>query len=439
MTGVNPGPPADLLRHNGVLIAWAPVRPDTAMPQSITDGVVSIDAFVSFTLAILLLFAGKGLAARIGALRRYGIPDAVVGGVLCAVVVCVLYYGLDLRVEFDLEVRDLLLLYFFAALGLNSDVRELASGGRLLVVLALLSTVFILMQNGLGMTLAALFGMDPRAGLMVGSVSLTGGVGTTMAWAPHFTDVLGIDNATELGLAANMVGLVSACVIGGPIAGWLIRQRPVMPSADAELDVGMLYDEESNTTLDYHGVLLALFWLNVALMLGQVVGELITRAGLLLPDFVGCLLAGIALRALGELFAPNGGRMWRFKDMQPGIALISDICLGLFLTMALMGLQLWVLQPILGFITVAMALQIAMVIVFTVYVVFRAMGSDYQAVVICSGFSGITLGSTATAVANMTAVTREYGAAPKAFLVVTLVCGFVIDLVNAVVIGALAR
>lgn len=345
-------------------------------------------------------------------LRRYGIPEPVVGGVLCAAVACALYYGAGLGVEFDLGMRDLLLLYFFAALGLNSNVRELASGGRLLVVLALLATVFIVMQNGLGMALAGLFGMDPRAGLMVGSISLTGGVGTTLAWAPHFTDVLGFEDAAELGLAANMIGLISACVIGGRIAGWLIRQRPVMPSADAEFEVGLLYGDESRTTLDYHAVLLALFWLNVALMLGHAIAGLIAGAGITLPAFVGCLLGGIALRAVGDLVAPKGGRMWRFDEMQPGIALISDMCLGLFLTMALMGLQLWVLQPMLGFIAVAMALQVAMVVAFTVFVVFRAMGRDYEAAVICSGFGGIALGSTATAVANMTAVAREYGAAP---------------------------
>ena len=272
----------------------------------------------------------------------------------------------------------------------------------------------------------------------MGSVSLTGGVGTTLAWAPHFTDVLGIGEAAELGLASNMIGLVSACVIGGPMAGWLIRRHPVMPSADADLEVGRLYGDDSRATLDYEGVLLALFWLNVALMLGQAIGGLISSAGLLLPDFVGCLLGGIALRAAGDLLAPDGGRMWRFERMQPGIALVSDMCLGLFLTMALMGLQLWVLQPILGFIAVAMTLQIAMVVGFTIFVVFRAMGRDYEAAVISSGFGGITLGSTATAVANMTAVAREYGAAPRAFLVVPLVCGFVIDLVNALAIGLLA-
>src|SRR5690606_16048964 len=244
------------------------------------------------------------------------------------------------------------------------------------LVLSLLATVFIVLQNGLGMALAALFGMDPRAGLMVGSVSLTGGVGTTLAWAPHFTDVLGIEEATELGLASNMIGLISACVIGGPIAGWLIRRHPVMPSADAGLEVGRLYGDDSRNTLDYEAVLLAVFWLNVALMLGHAIGGLISSAGLLLPDFVGCLLGGIALRAAGDLFAPARGRMWRFEAMRPGIALVSDMCLGLFLTMALMGLQLWVLQPMLGFIAVAMALQIAMVVGFTTFVVFRAMGRD---------------------------------------------------------------
>ena len=409
------------------------------MPYVFADGSLRLDAFSSLTLAILLLFIGKGLAARIGMLRRYGIPDPVVGGVLCAGVACILYYAAGLRLEFELGMRDILLLYFFGALGLNSDLRSLLSGGRLLLVLALLATSFIVMQNGLGMALAGAFGMDPRAGLMAGSVSLTGGVGTTLAWAPHFSERLGIAGAAEIGLASNMVGLVSACVIGGPIAGWLIRRHPIMPSADAGLEVGRLYGDDSRATLDYHGVLLALFWLNVALMLGQLLTGLITSAGLLLPDFVGCLLGGIALRAAGDLLAPRGGPMWRYEQMRPGIALVSDMCLGLFLTMALMGLQLWVLQPMLGFMAVAMALQVAMVVAFTAFVVFPAMGRDYEAAVICSGFGGIALGSTATAVANMTAVAREYGAAPKAFLVVPLVCGFVIDLVNALVIGLLAR
>lgn len=399
---------------------------------------MELDRFVSFTLAILLLFVGKGVVARIGVLRRYGIPEPVVGGLLCAAAVCILYYGIGMQVSFELGVRDGLLLYFFAALGLNSNVRALSRGGRQLVVLLLLATVFILIQNGLGMTMASLFGMDARTGLMVGSISLTGGVGTTLAWSPYFADVLGIAIATELGMAANMVGLMAACLIGGPIAGWLMRRHDVAPSADAELEVGTLYGEEAQAPLDYYSALMAVFWLNIALMLGYGIGALIGMSGLMLPAFVGCLLGGIVLRSAGDLFVPHGGRLWRFHEMKPGLALISDICLGLFLTMALMGLKLWELRPVLGFITATMVLQITVVVLFTVLVVFRAMGRDYEAAVICSAFGGITLGSTATAVANMSAVTREYGAAPRAFLIVPLVCGFFIDLFNALIVGVMA-
>jgi len=141
----------------------------------------TVEALPSLTLAILLLFVGKGLSARVALLRRYGIPEPVVGGVLCAAVVCVLYYAMGIQVSFDLEMRDMLLLYFFAALGLNSNVRSLSDGGWKLVILIVLSGGYIVLQNLVGMGLAGSFGMDPKAGLMVGSVSLTGGVATTLA------------------------------------------------------------------------------------------------------------------------------------------------------------------------------------------------------------------------------------------------------------------
>ena len=401
---------------------------------------MQVDAFLGVTLAILLLFGGKGLIARVGWLRRYSIPEALVGGVLGALVVCALHYGADITVAFDQSTRDVLLLYFFAAIGLNSDLRTLAAGGRSFLVLTALAVVFILLQNATGMGLASAFGMDPRAGLMVGSISLTGGVGTTVAWSGHFSEHLGIGNAQELGLAANTIGLIAACMIGGPLAAFLMRRHHVRPSGETELEVGVLHRDEARAHLDYHGALLAVFWLNCALMLGHGITQLTALSPLKLPSFVGCLLAGIVLRAAADLLTTNGrGRLWNFPSMQPGLALISDICLGLFLTLALMGLRLWELEPVLVFITVAMLVQITLTVAYVLLVVFRAMGRDYEATVVCAGFGGIALGSTATAVANMTAVTREFGAARQAFIVVPLVCGFSIDLVNAIVIGWLAR
>ena len=118
-----------------------------------------------------------------------------------------------------------------------------------------------------------------------------------------------------------------------------------------------------------------------------------------------------------------------------GIALISDISLGMFLTMAPMGLELWELQGLVLFITVVMVFQILLSILFTLFIVFRLMGRDYEASVISAGFGGISLGSTATAIVNMTAVAKQYGAAHRAFIIVPLVCGFFIDLVNAFIIN----
>ena len=195
--------------------------------------------------------------------------------------------------------------------------------------------------------------------------------------------------------------------------------------------------------LDYFGVLRAWLWLNVALILGDFITPVFQALGLRLPSFVGCLMAGIVLRnSIGLWLLRPNGNPWaqqHWQTMQAGLALISDLCLGLFLTMALMGLQLWVLQGSLVFVGTVLALQILLAVGYSILVVFRFTGKDYEAAVISAGFGGIALGSTATAIANMTAVTRQHGAAHRAFIIVPLVCGFFIDLVNALVIQTLAR
>ena len=400
---------------------------------------VEVDAFVTFTLAILLLFVGKELTQRMPTLRKYSIPEPVVGGFLCTLVVGLLYFVANIRIHFDLNVRDLLLLYFFAGIGLKSEVKTLVAGGRPLVVLLALSATFIILQNMLGMGVASTFGLDPRAGLLVGSISLVGGIGTTLAWVPDVTERLGITNALEIGTAGSMLGLIIACIIGGPSANYLMREHKLQPSHDARLEIGVVHGADSaDTRLDYYGVLRAWLWLNLALLLGQGLASMIRSTGLNLPDFVGSLLAGIVLRNITPLILPRqSARNW--KKVSQGLALISDICLGMFLTMALMGLQLWALKGVFGFVFSTLVLQVILTLFYTIWVVFRFMGKDYEAAVLCAGFGGIALGSTSTAVANMSAVTRQYGAAHRAFIIVPLVGGFFIDLVNALVISWLSR
>ena len=395
-------------------------------------GSYEFGGFVSFTLAIILLFLGKILISKVEFLRRYSIPEPVIGGFLCAAAVGVAYFFFDLKVSFTLEVRDWLLLYFFAAIGLRADLRTLISGGKPLAILLALASAFIVLQNLAGMGIATSFGMDPKAGLMVGSISLTGGVGTALAWAPVFVESLGISNALELGVAANTVGLISACVIGGPIARYLILRNRITPSSDEQLDIGVEHEKQHTTMVDSYGILWAWLWLNVAMIFGYYLDQALAAGGLKLPLFVSCLIGGILIGNARNLLLKKDEA---YPGAKLGIALISDISLGMFLTMALMGLQLWELQGLMLFITVVMAFQILLSILFTVFVVFRLMGKDYEASVISAGFGGITLGSTATAIVNMTAVAKQYGAAHRAFIIVPLVCGFFIDLVNALIIN----
>jgi len=390
------------------------------------------EGFVSFTFAIILLFLGKTAVSRIELLRRYSIPEPVIGGFLCAALVAICYFFFNLKVIFDLEIRDWLLLYFFAAIGLRADIRTLISGGKPLAILLILATTFIFLQNLVGIGAATVFGMEPVAGLMVGSISLTGGVGTALAWAPMFVEELGISNALELGIAANTVGLISAAVIGGPIARFLITRHKITPSGDTSLDVGVEHEMKHTTPVDSYGILWAWLWLNIAMIFGYYLDQAIAAAGLQLPLFVSCLIGGIVLGNLRNLIMKKDEL---YQGAKLGIALISDISLGMFLVMALMGLQLWELQGLMTFMSTVMFCQILLSILFTVLVVFRFMGRDYESTVISAGFGGITLGSTATAIVNMTAVAKQYGAAHRAFIVVPLVCGFFVDLVNALIIN----
>ncbi|MDX2320817.1 MAG: sodium/glutamate symporter [Moritella sp.] len=390
--------------------------------------IITVKGFVSFTLAIILLFIGKHATIKSELLRKYSIPEPVIGGFLCAAVVALLYYLFKIEVHFDLEVRDILLLYFFAGIGLNADFKSLISGGKPLLVLTGLAVTYIILQNVLGISVATAFGLDPLLGLMSGSISLIGGVGTTVAWAPIYEE-MGISGASEIGIASNTIGLILACLMGGPIANYLIKRHQLTPSNDSHLEIGISHKE--HIKLDHFSVLHAWLLLNVSLIIGYLIDMAIAQTGLQLPLFVSCLIAGICIGNFKAMVLKRKTN----EGTQQGLSLISDICLGMFLTMALMGLQLWQLQSAIAYLSSVMLLQALSSVLFTVFIVYRFMGKDYEAAVISSGFGGITLGSTATAIVNMTAVTQQYGAAHRAFIVVPLVCGFFIDLANALIIN----
>ena len=121
----------------------------------------------------------------------------------------------------------------------------------------------------------------------------------------------------------------------------------------------------------------------------------------------------------------------------PSLALISDLSLGLFLAMSLMSLQLWTLIDLAGPIIILLVFQVVVIFLFVTIFIFRLMGKDYDAAVMSAGYAGLGLGATPTAIANMTAVTKKFGASPKAFIVVPLVGAFFVDIANAFIINYL--
>ncbi len=401
------------------------------MLWEITDGTLHIGQYRAITWGILVLFLGRWLVQRSAFLRNYNIPEPVVGGLICSLALTLVYFIFGIGVEFDLQERDVLLVYFFTTIGLNARLSDLLAGGKPLAILLTATVGYMVIQNLTGISIATLFDLPPQVGLLGGTVSLIGGHGTAIAWAPVFSSEYGITNAMEIGIACATFGLVLASLMGGPIAKFLIARHKLEPKASTrdQVDVGVGFDEQA-TPINYVSFLQAILAIHLSATLGFIVYEALGQAGLNLPLFVPALLSGILLSNTIPYLLPKV----QWPSRTTALALVADVSLGVFLAMSLMSMQLWALLDLAGPILTILLAQFAIAFTVTLFVIFRIMGRNYDAAVICSGFGGITMGSTATAMANMTAVTHRYGPSHLAFIVVPLVCAFFIDLVNAFMI-----
>jgi len=328
--------------------------------------------------------------------------------------------------------RDVLLVYFFTTIGINASLRDLLEGGKPLVILLFITIAYMIIQNLTGISVAALFDLPTPVGLLGGTVSLIGGHGTAIAWAPRIAEDFGVSNAMEIGIACATFGLILASLMGGPIAKFLINRHNLTPDTVETQDVGMS-EEDRKAGIASMDFLDALFAIHVCVFFGYLLNAGVGQLGLKLPLFVTCLFAGIIItNVIPGNYPRISGAKWPTRT--PSIALIADISLGTFLAMSLMSMQLWTLIDLAGPIFTILAAQFVIAVAINIFVVFRVMGRNYDAAVVCSGFGGISLGSTPTAMANMAAVTQRYGASNLAFIVVPLVCAFFIDLVNALLI-----
>ena len=396
------------------------------------DNILLLSPLFAVTIGIVALFLGKRVNDAVDFLRQFSIPEPVTGGLIFSIVIALVYFTTDIEIEFDLGARDILLIYFFTTIGINASFKDLLSGGKPLVILLTITIAYMFLQNLTGITVASLFDLSAQTGMLVGSVSLTGGHGTAIAWAPRIAEDYGVTSAMEIGLASATFGLILASLMGGPIAKFLITRHNLKPATDEQLDVG-IPEKQDKQGIDYMDLLDAILAIHISAILGLVLNDQLDELGLKLPLFVTCLFAAILITNLVPKSFPRiSGRQW--PSRQPSIALIADVSLGTFLAMSLMSLQLWTLVDLAGPIFTILGTQFVIALAVTLFVVFPAMGRNYDAAVVCAGFGGISLGSTPTAMANMSAVAQRYGASHLAFIIVPLVCAFFIDLANAVLI-----
>ena len=388
-----------------------------------------LDSRQTLIVAILVLFLGKKLNKEVKFLREYNIPEPVTGGVIASLVFGFIYFFAETEIIFTLTDRDTLLLIFFTTIGLSSRISTLIEGGKSLLILLVCAVAYLFLQNFTGIAVTTLTGLNQVIGVIGGSVSLSGGHGTAIAWSEIFTNEYGISNASEIGLACATFGLILGGLIGGPIAKFLINRNNLKPASSEEPTVGIKH-EKVRLSVDYFGVLNSFLVIAIAMGFGIELNELVNHFGLQLPTFVTCLFAGIILTNSIPFIFKN----IKWPTNTPSLALISDLSLGLFLAMSLMSLQIWTLIDLAGPIIILLACQVVVIVLFVTLIVFRLMGGDYDAAVISSGYAGLGLGATPTAIANMTAVTNKFGASPKAFIVVPLVGAFFVYISNVFII-----
>ena len=400
--------------------------------MEIQDGILHIKPFIAVTLGIFVLFVGKRLNDAVGFLREFSIPEPVTGGLLFSILFGLVYATSGVAVEFDLAARDFLLVYFFTTIGINASLKDLYSGGKPLVILLVITIAYMFVQNLTGISVAALFDLPTAVGMLGGTVSLIGGHGTAIAWAPGIATDYQVSNAMEIGIACATFGLILASLMGGPIAKFLINRHKLTPEKREAQDVGMS-EAQKKAGIGHLDFLDAILAIHISIILGVILNEAVKEMGLQLPLFVTCLFAGIILTNLIPRNFPRiTGTQWPTRT--PALALIADISLGAFLAMSLMSMQLWTLIDLAAPIFTILAVQFVVAVMVNIFIIFPAMGKNYDAAVVSAGFGGISLGSTPTAMANMTAVTQRYGASHLAFIIVPLVCAFFIDLVNALLI-----
>ncbi|WP_339234215.1 sodium/glutamate symporter [Oceanobacillus sp. FSL W7-1281] len=374
---------------------------------------------IFFALAVFML--GTFLNYKMPFLNKFCIPAPVVGGLLFALVITLLR-GFDIVViNLDTSLQNLFMLTFFTTVGLGASFKLLKVGGKLLIIYWLACGFLALAQNVIGVSMAKLLHLDPLIGVMVGAVSMEGGHGAATAFGSTIEE-MGIEGALSIGLATATVGLVAGGLIGGPIVKFLINKYQLKPTEAEEISNEAMGEvPQQNEKINSRSFMVQVFIIVFCMAVGTYLGDSFTSwTGFVLPGYVGAMFVAVIVRNIIERVSEDVIQM-------KSIGIIGDITLGIFLSMALMSIQLWEIVDLALPLLLIILVQVIFMVLFSIFVLFKMFGKNYDAAVMIGGFTGHGLGATPNAIANMDAVVSKFGPSRKAFLIVPLVGAFLID------------
>ena len=396
-------------------------------------------------IGALALIVGMVLTRKVAFLQRFCVPSPVSGGIIFSLLTLALYGWFNVEVSFDGTLKDVFMLAFFTSVGFQSDLKVIKQGGRLLVIMLALLVFMIALQNLMPMGITRLMGVDPLIGMAAGSISMTGGHGTAGGFA-SVLEGMGLHGAGTIGMAAATFGLIAGSMIGGPMAERIIRKKLTheqMQPQDKEIDpamAGIESDEASPTgrakristnEQEFQQYAKAFYGILLVMGGGTVLSWLLAKTGVTFPTYFGALiLAAIVRNTIGFVQWEKADKL---LDMERIIS-VGNICLSMFLGMAMISLKLWELQSLALPLIVILVSQVIMMDVFAYFIAFPLLGRDYDAAVLCAGICGFGLGATPNAMANMSAVCYKYHYSVKPFLIVPIIGAMFADLINTGII-----
>lgn len=384
-----------------------------------------LDMYQTLAIAVLVLLLGRFLKKKINFLEKFCIPAPVVGGLLFAILTCVLYGTGIAEVSFDDTLREVCMVFFFTSVGFQANLKVLKSGGKSLIVFLGLVVGLILCQNFLAVGMSKVLNLDPLIGLCTGSIPMVGGHGTAGAFGPVLED-FNVSGATTLCTAAATFGLITGSLIGGPIGKSLVEKKNLITTAVAE-DDSLLVEDEKKHTRHTSMYAAAVFQLILAIGLGTIFSWLLTKTGMTFPIYIGAMIAAALFRNIGEYSGKFTIYMGEIND-------IGGICLSLFLGIAMITLKLWQLAALALPLVILLSVQVLLMFIFARFIVFNVMGRDYDAAVLAAGTCGFGMGATPNAMANMQAICDRYAPSVKAYLLIPLIGSLFADFLNSLII-----